>query len=453
VLADAPARVSVRARERTYPRAPGAHFACSDPALDAIWRAGARTLDLCSVDSFIDCPGREQRAWLGDDYVHTLVSFVTNPDVSLVEHDLRLHAAGARADGLLPMVAAGDFGLRAHTIPDFSLLWVLTLARVWDHTADRALMDELMPVATRILDAFEAMRTPTGLLGGFRPGLEGWVFIDWAQTERGEHIAVMDALYAMALEEAARVRGAIGGDATALLERADATRDAFELYWDEWRDIYVDAASRTGTRATRASQQTNSVAILGCAPPERWARMLDYMTDESRVKRTLTPGDGGTLGERLNRQWEHPPDFDDEHDVVLSQPFFAHFLHLAFVRAGRDDLLLPSIRRWSEMVARNGLVEEYWSALPGMGSRCHAWSATPTYDLTAHVLGVRPGAAGWREVVDDPKLGDLAWAEGSVPTPHGVVRVRAERNKAPHITLPDGVELYEGIGTSTKRGR
>lgn len=445
VRADAPARIDVSVRERTYPREPGAYFRCSDPAVTAIWEAGARTLDLCSTDAFIDCPSREQRAWLGDDYVNSLISLTVNPDVTLPLHDLRLHGAGRRPDGLLPMVAAGDFTDRVHTLPDYSLLWICTLTRLFHHTGDAALVREMLPVVRGILDEFEAMRGPDGLLAGYVHGLQGWWFIDWAQIQRGDHIAAVDALYAMALRDAATLLRAVGSDPAAYDARYTATRAAFERYWDAPRGVYVDAAWRDGRTGRRVSQQANSAALCaGLVPPTREASIVARITDPACTRVTLTPGDGGTFGERLGRQWEDPPNFDDDEHVVLAQPFFAHFLHAALARAGRRDLLLPSIRRWSEMVARNGVVEEYWTALPGMGSRCHAWSGTPTFDLTAHVLGVRVAAPGWTSVEVDPYLGDLEWAEGRVPTPRGWITVRAERARAPQVDLPAGVTLRQG---------
>ncbi|MGH2808940.1 MAG: alpha-L-rhamnosidase N-terminal domain-containing protein, partial [Actinomycetota bacterium] len=51
--------VSVGATEMLAPRTRGAYFRCSDPALEEIWSTGARTVDLCTTDAFIDCPGRE----------------------------------------------------------------------------------------------------------------------------------------------------------------------------------------------------------------------------------------------------------------------------------------------------------------------------------------------------------------------------------------------------------
>ncbi len=96
---------SAGAIERRYPRGDEAYFECDDPALNKIWRVGARTLELCSTDAFIDCPGREQRAWLGDSYIHALLTYVTNTDWRLVRRHLRICAHSRRGDGLLAMAA------------------------------------------------------------------------------------------------------------------------------------------------------------------------------------------------------------------------------------------------------------------------------------------------------------------------------------------------------------
>ena len=60
-------------------------------------------------------------------------------------------------------------------------------------------------------------------------------------------------------------------------------------------------------------------------------------------------------------------------------------------------------------------------------SLCHGWAAGPTAWLVEHVLGIAPLAPGCTSVQIAPHLEDLAWAEGTFPTPHGIVRVRHER--------------------------
>jgi alpha-L-rhamnosidase len=438
VRGNATARLSVR--ERHYPRPTGASFSSSDPVLDAIWLAGARTLDACSTDAFLDCPGREQRAWLGDAYVETMISLSCNPDTGLARWNARLHGLGARPDGLLPMVAGGDF-TDAVTIPDYSLHWVRTVARLWDHLAAAELVEEQLPAVLRILAWFERHRGDDGLLAD----MNGWIFVDWAQTERRRQVAAIDALDALAHGDAATLASAVGDDGTAtrLRARADQTRLAFERYWDAERGVYVDAADPGALCGRRVSQQTNALAILcGAAGEERWKAILDFVLDDERLVLTRFPGDFGP--ERMRYQWLpaagfHGEPFDEEANVVLAQPFFAHFVHQAVVHAGRRDLMLPLIRRWKPLLDRgNGVFEEYWEAPPGGGSRCHAWSATPTYDLTTHILGVRSTSPGWRTIEVAPFLGDLDRVEGSVPTPLGFVRVSASKDGPVTVDFPEG---------------
>lgn len=447
VRAGAAAELSLSATEVAYPRPPGASFACSDELLTTLWSVGARTLDLCSTDAYLDCPGREQRAWLGDAYVHTLVSLVCNPDPGLATWNLRLHAQGTRSDGLMPMVAAGDFTDLPLTIPDYSLHWIRTLARIWEHTGDAGLVAELLPTGMRALDWFERHRGPDGLL----VDLEGWIFIDWAQNERGRQTAAVDALYVLALDDMASLARAAGdtGLARRCRERARATRKAFGRYWDRRRRVYVDAADPEAGPGTRVSQHTNALALLArCAPRGRWEAMLARVLDPARLVRTLTPGDAVGQDRRHRHQFDEP-DIDEDEQVVLAQPFFAHFVHQAVATAGRAQAIPELCRRWRPLVERgNGCLEEYWTADPGLGSRCHAWSATPTYDLSTHVLGVRPAEPGYATVAVTPELGDLSWAEGSVPTPRGFVRVRAERDGPATVALPDGM-----TGILTWRGR
>jgi len=440
------------ATERRYPRAGDASFSCDDDRLNQIWRVGARTLDLCSTDAFLDCPGREQRAWLGDSYVHALLTYVTNTDWRLVRRHLRICAHSRRGDGLLGMVAVGDFSTSSTTIPDYSLHWLRALARYFEYSGDTALIRELAPEAIGVLAAFERYRARDGLLRG----MPGWIFIDWAMTEKSEVVGALDALYAAALDDFAMLcERALDNFRAAANHRAQAnrTREAFELLWDANRGVYVDAADGHGP-LHRISQQTNAIAIVsGCAPRERFEAILKNILEESRLKITPTISDDRTpyIAQRMN-----PADymkFDAETDIVAAQPFFCKFLHDAIVHASRRDLLAELCLKWWPQIARgNTTFEEYWSGPAGEASRCHAWSATPTYDLTTQVLGVRPLEPGYHKVAIHPHFGKLAKLAGRIPTPHGMIEASFERDGTGTITIPAGVEADVYFDDADLRG-
>ncbi len=60
-------------------------------------------------------------------------------------------------------------------------------------------------------------------------------------------------------------------------------------------------------------------------------------------------------------------------------------------------------------------------------SLAHDWSSGPTPWLTEHVLGIKALAPGCKIVQIIPQLGDLQFAEGSFPTPYGIIKVKHTR--------------------------
>ena len=49
--------------------------------------------------------------------------------------------------------------------------------------------------------------------------------------------------------------------------------------------------------------------------------------------------------------------------------------------------------------------------------------------MVFYTLGVTPAEPGYAAACIAPRLGPLAWAEGTVPTPHGPIHVRAEGDR------------------------
>jgi len=61
-------------------------------------------------------------------------------------------------------------------------------------------------------------------------------------------------------------------------------------------------------------------------------------------------------------------------------------------------------------------------------SFCHGWASGPTPWLSRHVLGIMPVEPGCSSVRIEPRLGNLEWAEGTFPTPYGMITVRHEKD-------------------------
>jgi alpha-L-rhamnosidase len=416
-------RLSVR--EQVYPWTPGAAFRCSDEALNHIYQAGIRTVELNSHDAFMDCPTREQRAWVGDSVVHQMVHLATNLDWRLAWHYLAL-SNSPRADGILPMAVAGDEEASGSvTIPDWSLHWVHGVYNLYRFQGDRKRVKSFMPTVERVLRWYEPYQTAQGLL----KDVVEWNLVDWASVSNDDTAAILTALWARGLSEFAEMAAWLGEQASRewAQEIYDQIKAGFEAFWDEPRGSYVDHIV-DGVPQPEMSQHSGALAILSdLAPRERWARIVDTITDPAK---TVVRRWGFDSGRRRSPEKYaqlargiREPDWDVENQIVMAQPFMSYVVHDAVAKAGKAGRLPELCRRWRQFLADGyDTIGETW----GFGTHVHGWSCTPTRDLIFYTLGVTPAEPGYTIARIAPRLGDLAWAEGKVPTPHGLISVRAE---------------------------
>jgi alpha-L-rhamnosidase len=86
-------------------------------------------------------------------------------------------------------------------------------------------------------------------------------------------------------------------------------------------------------------------------------------------------------------------------------------------------------------------------------SLCHGWSAGPVPWLHRAILGITPTSDGFATARFSPALGDLAWAEGTIPTPHGPIHVDLHRSgteKSATLSHPAAVtiEISDAVRSS-----
>jgi len=220
------------------------------------------------------------------------------------------------------------------------------------------------------------------------------------------------------LEERGSQRWAAG-----LYERI---KGGFDVFWDEARGAYVDHIV-DGVRRPEISQLAGTLAIDSrLAPQERWGRIVDVITDPARlVVRSWTGGGEGEYSQaKMQKQLQgiYEIDWDAEREIVLAEPFMSYTVHDAVALAGQADRLPDLYPRWSEFLVHGyDTIGECW----GWGTHVHGWSCTPTRDMIFYTLGVTPAEPGYASARIAPRLGRLAWARGSVPTPHGLITVAA----------------------------
>jgi alpha-L-rhamnosidase len=121
--------------------------------------------------------------------------------------------------------------------------------------------------------------------------------------------------------------------------------------------------------------------------------------------------------------------------------YFRFYLDRALDHAGMGDMYLAQLGPWYNML---DLGLSTWAETPEpTRSDCHAWSASPNYDLLTIVAGIRPGAPGFQKVRIEPHLEGLHQLKASMPHPKGIIETSylldGNHWKA-SVTLPTGVE-------------
>ncbi len=435
VVRNAPDGVKIRhvgSVSTHYPVDYRGKFECSDDLLNKLWTVGRYTALQCTHDAWCDGPSRENRQWIGDGLVHFLIDAAAfGPSSQAVDRQFLLHAMEAqRRDGLLEMFAPGDHHANSIVIPDFSLHWICAARHYLMHTGDLGTAEEVFPVVQRVLAWFERHVGPNDLL----VDIPHWHFIEWAKVGRRGEAAIINAMFAGALGAAADLAvhldyGRAKQRYEVLAARIKAALNA--RHWDAGRGAYVDSVDPdSGLQDRQISQQANAAMILwDIAPTDRWPAMIARITDPDRLKLTAVPPIVCT---------DEP--FDPDEDVVRANTYFSHFVYSALARAGRFDLALEQMRRFYRPMLEAG-ARTLWESFEPIASLCHAFSATPVHQLSAHALGIAPMAPGFARFQVAPQPADLDFARGVYPTVRGDIAVEWTRSEDAFdlvLTVPEG---------------
>lgn len=456
----------------TYPVHQIGYFACSDETLTKIWEVGAYTVQLCMLDTYVDCPTYEQVYWVGDARNSALVNAVAFGAYDLTDRCVRLAGQslspemkmvkpewleGARSHLVTSHVVSGWFD----EIPMWTFLWVWMAWEQYQMTGDRSALADYYTDVAECLRRCEEFLSPRDLFD--IPDV--WNLVDWAaqDLERDGEVTANTVLLAQALDVAAQMAEALNCDAEAAAHRALAARlraavnrhgwsDEHQGYVDTVRDQtgYATYAARRKAqgipveplddylRKVRISEPTNTLALLcGAVPPERYDAVLRFV---------LAAKEGKFVG---SSPWYAHLGRTDE-VVPVGSPWFLFFtLETLFKHGYADDAFTILREQWNRMLEKGATT--FWETFPGYigghwsRSLCHGWSAAPAYFLSTQVLGVTPAAPGYARIRIAPKPWNLRWARGVVPTPRGPVSVAWSRDNAGKLAVeyhaPEGCEV------------
>jgi alpha-L-rhamnosidase len=391
-----------------YPFEMRARLDTDSDRISRLLEIGWRTARLCAHETYMDCPYYEQLQYAGDTRIQALVSYYCAGDGRLARNAIAQLNDSRTAEGATMSRAPTR---QQQYIPPFSLWWIGMVHDYWRYQTDPGFVRDMLPGVRAVLGFFARHQKPDGSLGP----LPWWNFVDWAWHNRGippsasdGSSAPLDLQLLLAFDWAADLESALGTKMHAAAMRASAAslRETIgRLYWDGSRQLFADTPAKKDF-----SQHANALAVLADVVSADAARAL--------VNRILR-------------------------DTSLTQCtfYFRHYLHSAVNRVGEGDRYLDLLGDWDEMMAR-GLTTWAETSDPTR-SDCHAWSASPNFELFRTVLGIDSAAPGFARVSIRPFLGRLTRVSGSIPHPAGEVSVALAIESGEQLTadvnLPDGI--------------
>jgi len=383
-----------------YDRAPGA-FYCSDPLLNKIWQAGADTLRACCEDALIDTPTRERGQWIGDAAMIGMeLLSVTYGDLALIHRAFTQASYRRRADGL----AAGLCPGQEAYLTSYALYWISGCLRYSRLTGDNRILHACYATARETIDFFWSRMTSRGV---YR--LETWDFLDWGHAVAADEINVsLNLILLQALRDLRAWEKLIDID-DKQAERDQQISTLLNLSATLYRnsdDQFVKSIPAEGVIKPE-QQQGYHATVLGLT----YGLLESNLQQAEAIEFVKRHMNACFPNERAAPRLAHP---SANHDRLIT-PSFGHFALMALWEAGEADFVLDQYRScWGWMLEQGAttLLEVFdtrWS-------HCHAWSGSPTWQMSRYVLGLIPvpeqGSCQFRL---NFQPGALEFASGKVP--------------------------------------
>ena len=384
-------------------------FKCDDERLNRIWDVGAYTVHLNMQDYLWDGVKRDRLVWIGD----------MHPETSTIAAVFGANDVVPRSLDLTRDITPVSEWMNG--ISSYSMWWVLIHEQWWLHTGNRAYLDAQRPYLTALCKKL------AGLIGeDGREHIDGMRFLDWPSSPNKQGVtAGLQGLLVMTLESGARMLTTLGEAETAKL--------------------CADAAARGRKVVPDVNGSKSGTALLALAG------MLDSKTSAAILKKDGARGVSTFYGFYVLDALGRAGDVDAALDIIRTYwggmldfgatTFWEDFDLDWTKNAGRIDELVPA--------GKKDLHGDF-GAYCYEGFRhsfCHGWASGPTAFLSQTVLGITPAGPGFASVSIVPNLGSLKWAEGTYPTPLGVIKVRHERQSdgtvKSDVKLPDGMKRVE----------
>ncbi|MBL7862266.1 MAG: alpha-L-rhamnosidase [Cyclobacteriaceae bacterium] len=385
-----------------YPFEKQAAFGSNDKSLSKIFDIGWHTARLCAYETYMDCPYWERLQYIGDTRIQTLVSYYVSGDDRLARNSLEQFYWSLTYDGLTYSRYPSSL---AQYIPNYSLVWITMIHDYFMYRNDPEFVEKFLPGIQRVLDHFEQYMTPDNMM----KEQPYWDFLDHTfpthkiiEESYFKKLTSNSLFYAYTLSLAAELFNNFNKPELAqkYSMRSQQLKGSVKRQcWEANRQLYSDTPDKK-----HFSMHSNILALLcGMVPREEQAEFVKRIVENKSITRT-------TL-------------------------YFDFYLGRAMNLAQAGDQYFQLLNQWKE------LLDLGLTTFPEGVSRseCHAWSASPNFEMLATFAGIQPQTPGFKKVLVRPQLQALQRVTGKIPHWAGELSVEFEKKGNQlmgNVTLP-----------------
>jgi len=360
-------------------------FKSSDERLNKIWETGAYTVHLNMQQYLWDGIKRDRLVWVGD----------MHPEVTTISNVFGYNEVVPKSLDLIRDATPTNQWMNG--ISAYSMWWVIIHRDLYRFNGNLQYLREQKEYMTKLLDV---LITKIDDKNG--ETLDGR-FLDWPSSENKPAIhAGLQALMVITLNA--------GSEVCAILK---------------------DNSSAAKYKAVAERMKKNVPDINGSKQAAALLSLSGMISDETANK-VLSEGGAKNFstfyGYYMLQAMAKAGNYQGAIDVIKT--YWGAMLDLGATTFWEDFNMdwLPDAGRIDELVPEGKKdIHGDYGAYCYIGFRhslSHGWASGPTSWLTEHVLGVKVIEAGCKTLKIEPHLGDLKFAEGSFPTPYGVVKIK-----------------------------
>jgi hypothetical protein len=411
-------------KKADYPFEPKGSFTVrNDDELEWLWKAASNTLRAVTTDAFTD-NYRERLQYAQTSYYAARCSYAAFGDPNLQRRYLKQIAQEQQNDGILP-ASAPITSYKGQRFLDGSIFWIMGLHDYLLHTGDTKTVNELVPVAEKILNRFATWENKESIIDS--PPYPYW--IDHAAIDRYGANFSLNALYLLALQDFSIISEWTGNQNVSKEYAKRAEKLLMNLrtrFWDSQQKLFSD--TWTGKElSSKFSEQSNSLAIVaGIASPEQQQEILKELIENN--SRRLVPS-------------------------VL----FMHYLAESLFMTGHSTQAISVLKDRYRHMRKEGseTLWEEWSLTVSKRSgkfapesaRCNTQGEHTflCYSLMRWILGIHPTKPGMAEVELSYNQREI---KGSMPSPKGIISVEWKALKdgiSLEVDIPRGVRAYVNL--------